>query len=285
MASKDLMNGVISKSPNRRGLLRTLGMASAAVGAGLSTTNLLNADPSSPTVVDVLQFALNLEYLEAEFYTVATSGKTINESPYDIGIDGTGNSGPTTGGKQVNFGNNLVFTAAVAAEIGADERAHVKLLRTALMGAGVTPVAKPPINLDALGLGFGNEVEFLTLARIFEDIGVTAYGGAAQLSSVTDSPYIGTAARILATEAEHVANIRLQIARLNIASPKLDGVDIVPPPTGKSFISADASTGLTAIRTPGQVLYLAYGNKANATSGGFFPKGANGNLHTSSGPA
>lgn len=285
MASKDLINDVIAKSPNRRGLLRTLGIASAAAGVGLSTTKLLNADPSSPTVVDVLQFALNLEYLESEFYTVATSGKTINESPYDIGIDGTGNSGPTTGGKQVNFGNNLVFTAAVAAEIGADERAHVTLLRTALMGAGITPVAKPPINLNALGLGFGNEAEFLTLARIFEDIGVTAYGGAAQLSAVTDSPYIGTAARILATEAEHVGNIRLQIARLNIASPKLDTVDIVPPPTGTSFISADGSTGLTAIRTPGQVLYLAYGNKANATSGGFFPMGVNGNLHTSSNPA
>ncbi len=285
MASKDLINDVLSNSPNRRSLLKTFGIASAAAGAAFSTTGLLKADPTSPTVVDVLQFALNLEYLEAEFYTVATSGKTINESPYDIGIDGTGNSGPTTGGNQVNFGNNLVFTAAVAAEIGNDERAHVKLLRTALMDAGITPVAKPPINLNALGIGFANEAQFLTLARIFEDIGVTAYGGAAQLSSVTDSPYIGTAARILATEAEHVGNIRLQIARLNIASPKLDSVDILPPPTGTSFISADSTTGLTAIRTPGQVLYLAYGSKANVTSGGFFPKGANGNLHTSSAPA
>jgi hypothetical protein len=98
------------------------------------------------------------------------------------------------------------------------------------------------------------------------------------------SPYIGTAARILATEAEHVGNIRLEVARLGIASPKLDSVDILPPPTGTNFISAD-NMGLTAIRTPGQVLYLAYGNQAGATSGGFFPNGVNGNIRTSSGPA
>lgn len=282
MINKDLIDDVVSSAQNRRSLLKKIGIAGAAVAAGGALN--LAADPSSPTVVDVLQFALNLEYLEAEFYTVATSGKTINESPYNIGIDGTGTPGQTTGGSQVNFGNNLVFTGTVAAEIGMDERAHVTLLRTALMDAGITPIAKPAIKLNALGIGFANEAQFLTLARIFEDIGVSAYGGAAQLSSVTSSPYIGTAARILATEAEHVGNIRLQIARLGIASPKLDSVDVVPPPTGTQFISVD-SNGLTAIRTPGQVLYLAYGSKANVTSGGFFPSGVNGNLHTSSGPA
>lgn len=55
------------------------------------------------------------------------------------------------------------------------------LLRTALSGAGVIPVAKPEINLNALGTGFGNELEFLTPARVFEDIGVSAYGGGAQV--------------------------------------------------------------------------------------------------------
>jgi hypothetical protein len=279
MNTKNLMNEVVSAAHNRRSLLRKIGIAGAAVAAGGGLKMM--ADPSSPTVVDVLQFALNLEYLEAEFYTVAVSGKRINDPMFGIGIDGTGTPGATTGGAQVNFGNNLVFTGSVAAEIGKDERAHVTLLRTALMDAGITPIAKPAINLNALGIGFANEAQFLTLARIFEDIGVTAYGGAAQLSSVTNSPYIGTAARILAAEAEHVGNIRLQVARLNVASPKLDGVDIVPPPTGTQFISVD-SNGLSAIRTPGQVLYLAYGNKANATSGGFFPHGANGNLRTSS---
>lgn len=277
MRNKNLISDVLEQAPNRRSLLRKIGIAgaSAVAAGGLK----LGADPSSPTVVDVLQFALNLEYLEAEFYTTATQGKTIDE--VGIGISGSGRGGPTTGWHQVNFSNSTVFTGTIANQIANDERNHVTLLRTALQDAGITPVAKPELNLGALGIGFANELQFLTLARIFEDIGVSAYGGAAQLTSVTSSPYIGTAARILAAEAEHVANIRLQVARLAIATSALDSVDIIPPPSGTYFFSLDPKTGLIALRTPGQVLYLAY-NAANATSGGFFPNGANGNLHTSS---
>lgn len=280
MAHKNLLSDVIEQSPNRRSLLRKIGIAAAAGGAVMAGGGLkLQADPSSPTAVDILQFALNLEYLEAEFYTTATMGKTIDE--VGIGISGSGRSGPTTGWHQVSFSNSIVFTGTIANQIGLDERNHVTLLRTALQNAGIEPVAKPPINLGALGIGFANEAQFLTLARVFEDIGVSAYGGAAQVSTLTSSPYIGTAARILAVEGEHVANIRLQIARLAVATSKLDTVDIIPPPSGTYFFSVDPSTGLTAIRTPAQVLYLAY-NAANATSGGFFPDGVNGNLHTSS---
>lgn len=280
MKSESLIPEVLAESPNRRSLLKTLGIATTATGAALALASKTEAQVTSPTVVDVLQFALNLEYLEAEFYTVATMGQTIDQ--VGIGITGSGNQGPTTGGNPVNFSNNLVFTGQVAMEIGADERAHVALLRSALSAAGIMPVAKPAINLGALGIGFANVAQFLTLARVFEDIGVSAYGGAAGLSSVANSPYIGTAARILAAEAEHVANIRLQIARLNIATAALDSVDILPPPSGQKFISVDATAGLSAIRTPGQVLYLAYGNMANATAGGFFPAGVNGTLNMSS---
>ena len=280
MKTQNLVPELLSQSPNRRSLLKTLGIATSAAGVVFATTRNMEAQSTAPTVVDVLQFALNLEYLEAEFYTVATLGQTIDQ--VGIGITGTGNSGPTTGGDQVNFANNVVFTGQVAMEIGQDERAHVKLLRDALTAAGVTPVAKPAINLGALGIGFRNVLQFLTLARIFEDIGVSAYAGAAGLPFVANSPYIGTAARILAAEAEHVGNIRLQVARLNIATSALDGADILPPPSGQKFISVDATTGLCAARTPGQVLYLAYGNAANASSGGFFPNGVNGNINTSS---
>lgn len=279
MSNKTLVSDVIGGAQNRRSLLKKIGMASAALGAVAVTSGKLEAQ-AGPTVVDVLQFALNLEYLEAEFYTTATMGTTIDQ--VGIGIDGAGGTGDTTGWNQVNFSNNLVFSGQIAMQIGEDERAHVTLLRGALQAAGVTPVAKPAINLGALGIGFANLAQFLTLARIFEDIGVSAYGGAAALPFVGNSPYIGTAARILATEAEHAGNIRLQMARLNISTPVLDGVDIPPPPTGGDFISADNTQGLTAVRTPGQVLFLAYGNKAGVTSGGFYPNGMNGLINTSS---
>ena len=173
MKNNNLLEEVLEQAPNRRNLLKKLGIAGAAAGAAIATGGIqLKADPSSPTAVDVLQFALNLEYLEAEFYTTATMGKTIDQ--VGIGISGSGHSGPTTGWHQVSFANSTVFTGTVASQIGLDERNHVTLLRTALSNAGVEPIAKPPINLGALGIGFANEAQFLTLARIFEDIGVSA---------------------------------------------------------------------------------------------------------------
>lgn len=278
MIKRNKLKEIANDAPNRRRFLSKIGLASAAVSGTLLTSPTANAQ--AITDVDILQFALNLEYLEAEFYTVATTGQTIAQ--LGVPITGSGTPGPTTGGNLVNLSNTLVFTRDVAMEIGADERAHVIYLRNALQSFGVMPIAKPAIDLNALGIGFNGQNEFLTLARAFEDVGVTAYGGAAPL--IQDKMVLGVAARILAAEAEHVGNIRLQVARLRVPTMALDGVDILPPPSGMRFISVD-SNALTAVRTPGQVLYIVYGSKANVTAGGFFPNGVNGNLRMSSTPA
>ena len=276
MNNKGLLEGVIEASPNRRRFLAKVGIASAALGA---VSGLTAQTTTGPSDADILNFALNLEYLEAEFYTVATTGQTIDKM--GLGIDGSGSSGATTGGALVNFGTSTVQMAyaQVANEIAADERAHVALIRGALTAAGATPVAKPAIKLDALGIGFANVTEFLQLARVFEDIGVTAYAGAAPL--IASKAILGVAARIAQAESAHSANIRLQMALLGIPSMAIDAVDIIPPPSGVRYFPLDKN-GLTQTRTPGQVLFLAYGNKANATSGGFFPGGANGPLNMSS---
>lgn len=287
MNADKIIDQVVKEAPNRRGMLKKLGIASAAAAAGTAVTGkrLRAAVPATPSPIDVVQFALNLEYLEAEFYSIATTGQKLEQRGYDL--SGTGNSGPTTTSYgAVNFANNFVLTGAVAQDLAADEIAHVQVLRNALLANGVTPIAKPAINLDALaarGASLANEQAFLTLGRIFEDVGLSAYAGGAPY--LAGSPFLPTAARITGVEALHVANIRLQIARLGIPSPQLDPADVVPPPTGTNFFSTNLANGLCATRTPGQVLYLAYGNAANATSGGFFPQGVNGTLNMSDGPA
>lgn len=280
MAKQEIIREALSQSTNRRGLLKKLAVAGAAIGA---TQLPINAQ--APSAVDVVQFALNLEYLEAEFYSIAVSGQNLQQK--GVPITGSGATGPTTTmfGK-VNFGNNLVLTAGSAEDIMDDEIAHVKTLRNALQANGITPIAKPAINLDALasaGASLQNQQTFLVLARAFEDIGVSAYNGGASL--LAGSPYLMTAARILAVEGQHTGNIRLQVARLGIPVPPLDGADIVPPPSGGNFFSTNKANGLSAFRTPGQVLYLAYGFMANVTAGGFFPNGVNGLIKMSSGPA
>jgi len=252
----------------------------------LSMAGLTPAQGQTTTEVEVLKFALNLEYLESEFYTYALYGEGIEL--FGIGVTGEANgSNPTSGmvtsgGKKVDFTNNQVLTYEIVEQIGSDERAHVKLLRSAL---GSQVIAKPNLNLNALGFGFDSQADFLKLSRIFEDIGVSAYGGAAGL--LTTPAIITTAARILAAEAEHVSSIRTQLSVLNIATTALDGADLIGPPAGGQtrVLSINPSNGLPATRTPGEVLFLAFGGKANATSGGFFPSGVNGSITTSSGPA
>ncbi len=272
--SENIIEEVVKASPNRRKFLKTLGAATAAVTAmGVATPS---AEAQSSTELAVLNFALNLEYLEAEFYTYGQYGYGIEQFGIKTsGVAAGGNpasGGTTTGGKKVTFANSLIFSQQITAEIGSDERAHVVLLQSFL---GSQAIAKPNLNLNALGIGFGSENEFLTLARVFEDIGVTAYAGAAYL--LTTPLVIQTAARILAVEALHVGSIHTQIARLNIASPVLDGADLVPPPTGaqNQYLPINVSNGLPALRSVGQVLNLAYGG-AGLTQGAFFPSGING---------
>jgi hypothetical protein len=88
-------------------------------------------------------------------------------------------------------------------------------------------------------------------------------------------------------EAQHAATIRTQIARLKIPTTPLDGVDLIPPPSGqaKQVLWIKVSDGLVATRTAGQVLYLALGGKSGAKQGGFFPSGLNGTITSSTEPA
>lgn len=283
--AKSILPEVIGAATNRRSFIKKIGVATAAVSA-LSVAGAPSAEAQSNNEMNILNFALNLEYLEAEFYTYAEFGYGIEN--LGIGVSGTANGsnptsgGQTTGGAKVTFSNNLVFTGPIAHQIGSDERAHVVLLRTFL---GSAAIAKPNINLNALGFGFGNQNDYLKLSRIFEDIGVSAYAGAAGM--LTTPLVITTAARILAAEAEHVSTVRTQIARLNVPTAALDGADLIPPPSGPQtqYLSINTANGLPAVRTPGQVLYLAFGMQANAMQGGFFPTGVNGAITTSSGPA
>ena len=91
------------------------------------------------TDIAVLNFALNLEYLEAEFYTKAFYGLTLEEFG-GIPITGSGKQGPTTGGKKVKFealdecGTRSTRPSAgdCQADHGNDEQTHVKLLHQLL---------------------------------------------------------------------------------------------------------------------------------------------------------
>ena len=164
------------------------------------------------TDADIFNFALNLEYLEAEFYLRASVGQGLA----DAEVTGTGTLGPVSGGRAVPFRSQVI--ANYANEIARDERLHVNTLRAAL---GSNAVARPAIDL---GFAFtirgprrrpcGSERHLRCLrqrdelpaaAFIFEDVGVTAYHGAARSSKTRN---LSGAAGILAVEAYHAGIIR-----------------------------------------------------------------------------
>src|ERR1700688_3403067 len=264
----------VEDSVNRRKFLRRSGLAGLGVAGSIflgSAATLLVADPApaqdeagavklSANDVAILNFALNLEYLEAEFYTKATTGKTIEQ--IGIPINGVGKEGPTLGGQAVNFSetdwdargdDDEAKIRVIAQQIAKDEQEHVRLLRSVL---GSKAIAKPEINLNALGQ-VKNLSQFLLEARAFEDVGVSAYGGAAPL--IQSKAVLTVAARIALTEGEHTGNLRLLVALNNVRTFPLDREDILPPPSGTEYFSNN-NEGLTIVRTPSEILAIVFGS-------------------------
>lgn len=140
--------------------------------------------PSQNVVLDVLNYALTLEYLEAEFYAMG-----------------------------IAKGTALVPAGAPAAAIKTivdHEAAHVEFLKTAITASGGTPVAKPTFDFTAGGTFanvFTDYATFLAVAQTFEDTGVRAYKGRA--AEITGGGDLLTAAlNIHSVEARHAAHIR-----------------------------------------------------------------------------
>lgn len=294
-SSQELIEEIAAKKrESRRRFLKTAGIGTAgiagagilaggarAAGATLGRAQMaVSPSPASPvTDADVLNFALNLEYLEANFYTMATTGRDINS--VGIPVTGTGTQGGVTGGSKLSFPDTKcsgvhMDIRDVFDNVAEQERQHVATLRAAL---GAAAVAQPAINLNALGFGFGSLADFLNLARLFEDTGVAAYSGAAPL--IASKAYLSAAARILSIEGEHSGNIRALVVfyqanqapsaaaiaklRLGLGQAPVDGI----------YFSAYSPYGLGQAKTAAEVLAIVYATP-NASSGGFFPAGVNG---------
>jgi hypothetical protein len=295
----------------RREFFQAFAGVAAVAGAAAATGRATSANAQAaaqPTDADILNFALNLEYLEAQFYAFAANGTGLGANL----TGGAGMPGTVTGGRKVTFTDPVV--EQYAREIAADEIAHVRFLRDAL---GASAVAQPAIDIGSepngafssaaraaglVGAGqsfdpYANDENFLLGAFIFEDVGVTAYKGAAPL--ITSKTFLEAAAGILAVEAYHAAIVRTTLFRKGIQTPalvdateaisnardSLDGASDLDQGVrsigeASNIVPLDAN-GLAFSRTTGQVLNIAYLNRMAVDRGGFFPAGVNGNIRAS----
>jgi hypothetical protein len=144
--------------------------AGVAIGALNNGFHLASAKDFGNDV-EVLNYALTLEYLEAEFYR-------------------QGNAANLVSGKEKQY----------LMQIGADEASHVATLTATVQKLGGTPVGAPAVDF---GKAFETRKSYLTTAHIFENKGVGAYLGAAGF--VKDKMILQAAAGIFGVEARHAA--------------------------------------------------------------------------------
>ena len=296
----DAFDQRVKRRGERRDFFKAV-LGATAVGVG-AFAFASEAAAQAVTDSDILNFALNLEYLEAQFYLYAATGRGLTAGQQT----GTGRQGAvsltgTNPPRQVDFtGDPIVRQYAL--EIAQDEANHVNFLRSQLKTAAV---AQPAINIsgDANGaftaaavasgvdLSASNGVfdpysspnNFLLGAYIFEDVGVTAYKGSSAL--LTNNDFLDAAAGILAVEAFHAGIVRGALYRRGMAIPALrTAADKISD--GRDFLDGTAATSATSNPqlqadddqgiSPVQTSLTTSAGTTTATASNFVPTDANG---------
>jgi hypothetical protein len=329
------LDSLVERALSRRSFVAGAGAVAASTmivgcnGSSTTTTTTPPPPPATYTDADVLNFALNLEYLEAQFYLYAATGSGLQDSDTTPGSASTyTTTGTVTVGSAAAVPGLTTAEQEILNEIAFEEQAHVRFLRSAL---GSAAVPMPDIDLSffgplavaagittaATGSGSFNPFSsfdyFLVGAFIFEDVGVTAYSGAAPLISAAGvaAGYLTAAAGIMAVEAYHAGYVRTSLtgraiaagsasaypylaaanavealrATLTVgdsAAPSTSGsveTTLVLPSsltTPSSIVACSATDAVGFARTVDQVLHIVYGSPTvGVAKGGFFPSGVN----------
>ena len=159
-------------------ILRGAIATGAAFGSGAVAPYVSSAlAASASSDLDILNFALTLEYLETNFYTVKA--------------------------KAVNLSGDA---KTLAASFGAEEAQHVAALTKAVQAGGGTPAKMPKFVFPAT-----DQASFLSLAYTLENVGVGAYNGAGP--SLQNKQLLAAAGSIVQVEARHAAAIGVLVSK------------------------------------------------------------------------
>ena len=199
---------VYERTSQRRDVIKNWGRKVALAAIPFAVGSLFQKAYGKGTadILDVLNYALTLEYLEAEFYN---TGALNDYGNFTSALQ------PNAAGK------------AALATIGAHENQHVAFLKAAITGAGGTPINKPTFDLsggNGSGTGpfagaFSDYGLFLAVAQTLEDTGVRAYKGAAP-DLMSNNDVLTAALNIHSVEARHAAHIRYMRKNLGLANVK-----------------------------------------------------------------
>lgn len=326
-----------SRAERRRFLKLTGGSTAAIAGLSLLAACGSDDDASAPTPtpsasptpaptsgtfiarrIGLLQVALNLKYLQAQFFSVAAFGRRLP----DASLSGpVGTKGDVIGGRKIAFTDETI--ASFAREIATDEIAQVGTLRALLTAASATVVisqpaidigegASGPFSTAARAAGvvgpsdtfdpYASDENFLLAAFLFKDLSVSALKGVAALSWLDDfsrpeptrvnlEPALG----LVGTESYHAGMIRTElfargggarVAANKVAAYRgtLEGGASVDAGVSRGDETAIAapidSNGFAWSRSSAQLHNVVYLRTTAGVGGGFFPGGTNNSLES-----
>ncbi len=278
-------------SVNRRSFFSNLGaVAVATAGAGFLAAapkaQAQNSAPPTSTILEVLNFALNFEYLEANLYRSVTGAAPLSAGLGNVGAPVIGLPGKL---------NLDPVTLATFENLVSDETNHITLLRAGILELGGTPINQPAIDYSLGGkASITTQAQLLATTRQFTEVGNGAYTGGAALL-IANTYVLTVAGQILGAEAQHLGSINALCNFQGVVSPAVNSLDY-PPVNPDRFFSLSPTTlplnqfpAFGPIFTPQQVLGIVYGivtatssptPAAGVTKGGFFPQGVNGSIQS-----
>jgi len=290
-----------------------------ALGAATVTALSCPAGVAAQTLVDidVLNFALNLSYLQGQFLSYIVTGAGVSAQT------GTGAIGTVNAGRKVALD---APTTSMLTEIGSDTRAAANPMRVII---GALAIGQPQLDISGGANGpftavmqlagvvptgsefdpYGSEENMLYSVFYLKATALSTYCGLLPL--LTNRVVIQLFSGLIETEAHHVAVVRGLLYARGASKPQMranadkivafrrawsgtieQGVSPATRtymgPAGPATVLASNVTptsrnGQVGGCTPAQALNLLYVSRTPVAQGGFFPLGVNGNLRTSAG--
>ncbi|MED6134988.1 hypothetical protein PIB30_042086 [Stylosanthes scabra] len=255
--------------------------------------------------VELIEFALNLEYLEADYFLNGALGHGLDVVAPNL----TGGGPPPIGARIAHLGP---LVRDVILQFGLQEVGHLRAIKSTVRG-----FPRPLLNISSETFGqiidnafafdpYANDINYLIATYVIPYVGLNGYVGANPLlQSVTAKKLV---AGLLAAESGQDAVVRAMLyeRRYEIVIPygvtvaeftdrisalrnKLgrDGLKdeglVVPKELGAegkvtgNILSLNKDS-LGYPRTPPEILRIVYATGNESVPGGFYPKGANGTI-------